>query len=347
MNTEKNNSANRGNRAHPVLLDYRPIADRIRADPEGFLIDSEDWKSPDTFASRIQAVQVLLLSFVDEVGATIRAANEAKSPADLRTALLDLMMAAGQPLWILEYGLRIDALASGYNIDVDSPADRAAVLFAEIQRSQRSRHPWEILPGLNQQERERLAQLDYLCAATGTTLTEFISKVRKGWNDDEDSSEEIESAESNTRLIAEIDEKLSKGRKGIKEAKAKRARVFEAREKISNKEERFIELTDQLEVLDAKIGTLQNDQQEHRKRLKDYKQRNPRGVEDARTLRSFLAGKRTQQGKLDTMRQFFSDRLKAQNRNGWLQTYIDDFFPRAELRGKKKISEEPPGSGEV
>lgn len=89
----------------------------------------------------------------------------------------------------------------------------------------------------------------------------------------------------------------------------------EAREKLSHKEDRFIELTDELKVVDARIGTLHNNQQELRMMLKDYKQRNPRGVEDARTLRSFLAGKRTQ--------------------NAWLQTHIDDFFPRAELRGKK------------
>lgn len=352
MDTE-NSSAKRRNTSRGAVLDYRPIAERIRADPEGFLVDSEDWKRPDTFARRILAVRVLLLSFVDEVEASIRTAQELKSPADLRTAMLELMMAAGEPLWILDYGISIDALTSGYDVDVNNLVDRAAVLFAETRRAQRSRHRWDILEGLSREEKERLAQLDYLCIATGTTLQNFLSRIRQGWKEDEGPSAnagETDLAEmkkissdllevrKEIPAIQDIETELAQVQKALSKARGSRKRTAAARKGISDELERFGDLTNELKVIDAKIGAYERQRRLLHNLLANFgKLDDQRGVEDVRTLRSFLAGKQMKQAKLDTMRKFFIDRLKAQHRNGWLQTYIDDFFPRAELRGKKKI----------
>jgi DNA repair exonuclease SbcCD ATPase subunit len=209
-----------------------------------------------------------------------------------------------------------------------------------------------ILKGLNQQERELRAQLEYLCTATGTTWENFLSKIRQGWTEDEDPSpnDDIDLAEvkriskdlrevrEEIPTIQEIENELAEIQKNLNKARESRKRVAEARKGVSDELERFEDLTNELKGFDAKIGALEKQRRLLHKLLTSFgKLDDRRGVEDMRTLRSFLAGKRMKQAKLDAMRKFFTDRLKAQNRNGWLLEYINDFFSSAEMRGQKTL----------
>jgi hypothetical protein len=319
------------------------ILERVKARAEKHLIPLEDWADRDCLARRIVAVKGALLDCLDDMKRTRDDVAVGKAPGDY---INDMMFAVYRASYILEFGLSgpdpdIDSIPYDHDIETDH-AQRAALLFAELERSSNSRL-WQIgkMPA-DPTTRIRLAQFHFLCAALGMTVNAVLDGIKNSHRtadeDPEDYKDEINST-----------------REHIRQLKAKLATLYGRRRPVLKEFERLKEVLHQRErelndgrprnqwkrLYDPKVEAFRDRVAQFEKKIyglkvekrsqeKIFDQYQVSSVKDLRTLTNFLARGRNKPGKLQALRDHFIGLLDDDNL--WLTQYIDSFFHSPSLQ---------------
>lgn len=307
------------------------IADRIRADPESYLLDTEDWTRRDAFVRRIRAVKALLLNVLDRMQKERLQLESGTPPANPANILKNLMFEVSGVMWMLEFGipfydvethLQEDDLSVPESDLIDTQAHRAAMLFAEMEKSNNARNWRSKLPN-DPEARRRLAQLEFLCAITETTMEEFLA----GMSQDLDEEAGVELKNANREEVRSRREKLKGYRTELEDVRDDCNSVMKKLKTADKHLTETVELKTKLQLLQRKRAELLQQKRSVKKELEDYQHIN---VKDRRTLHKFLRGEENKPAKLKALRDYFVAQLPSDY--DWRRPHIDSFFQAVELR---------------